>query len=87
MNNVNALEMIFHAFRSLSNVPGEWTENKWRHIWFDEDKDEKSEVTINDVVWEGEDEESEVILSLDDGTTIRDFVIRAKDITEAERNN
>lgn len=67
MNNVNALEMIFHAFRSLS-IP------------------EKSEVTINDVVWEGEDEESEVILSLDDGTTIRDFVIRAKDITEGGRH-
>ena len=79
MNNVNALEMILHAFRSLSNVPGEW-----RHIWYDEDKGEKSEISINDVVWEGEGEESEVILSLDDGTTIKDFVIR---VTEAERNN
>ena len=43
--------------------------------------------TINDVVLDGEGEESEVVITLDDGKEMKDFVIRAADITEAERNS
>ena len=41
---------------------------------------------INDVVLDGEDEDSEIVITVDDGKTLTDWVIRARDITEAERN-
>ena len=41
---------------------------------------------INDVVLDGEGDDSQVVLSLDNGETIQDFVVKAIDITETERN-
>jgi uncharacterized protein (UPF0218 family) len=40
---------------------------------------------INDVQVDGEEDLSEIVLSVDDGYHLTDWVIRARDITEADR--
>lgn len=46
-----------------------------------------NDARINDVTLDGTDEDCEIILTSDDGKEKRDWVIRAKDITEAERGS
>lgn len=43
-------------------------------------------VSYGEIDAKGRRKNDEVILTLDDGKEKRDYVIRAKDITEAERN-
>lgn len=42
---------------------------------------------INDVTMDNDSNTGEIILTTDDGTTTRDWVIRSRDITEADRGD
>ena len=41
---------------------------------------------INDVSYDGDGDSSEIVLTVDDGKKKTDWVIRSRDVTEAERN-